>query len=231
MISTMCSFSVSTVLAVVSGRAVAAGLRRWSQADDGVHGVLDGSTAVSKVAVRRCARARNCARAVDAEQASRPLAGRRRWIADAEIGLHAARRLAAGAHRLDHGGRAGDDVAAGEDARQRRGEAVVGRDVAPLVELQPRGLAHDRIGVGADRVDDQVGLEVELAAGDRRPAGAGRTRRARRAPCARSACRARCRCRRRAPRPGWSASGTRRLPARRDALPRRAPALRCCERR
>ena len=43
-------------------------------------------------------------------------------VAQAEVGLHAARRLAAGAHRLDHRGGAGDDVAAGVDAGDRGGE-------------------------------------------------------------------------------------------------------------
>ena len=44
--------------------------------------------------------------------------------------LHRPRGLAASAHRLDHGRRAGDDVAAGEDARHRRREIVAGLDVA-----------------------------------------------------------------------------------------------------
>ena len=86
--------------------------------------------------------------------------------------------LRPGAHRLDHGGRAGDDVAAGEDAGHRGREVVVGLDVAALVELQLRGLADDRIGVGADREHHQVGLELELAArrpapGRRRPESSG----------------------------------------------------------
>ena len=85
-------------------------------------------------------------------------------VAQAEVGLHGAGGLAAGAHRLDHGGGARDDVAAGPDARDRGREVVVGRDVAPLVEFELRRLAEDRIGVGADREHDHVGLELEFAA-------------------------------------------------------------------
>ena len=91
-----------------------------------------------------------------------------------EPGLHAARGLAPGAHRLDHGRRAGDDVAAGKDAGDRRREVLVGLDVAALVELELRGLAEDRVGVGADREDDAVALELELAAGHRHRAAAAR---------------------------------------------------------
>src|SRR5436190_2120720 len=93
-------------------------------------------------------------------------------VAQAEVGLHGARGLAARAHRLDHRRRAGDDVAAGVDAGDRGGEVRVGGDVAALVELQARGLAEDRIGIGPDREDDRVGLELERAAGHRQRAPA-----------------------------------------------------------
>jgi hypothetical protein len=85
-------------------------------------------------------------------------------VAQAEEGLHRARRAPARAHRLDHGRRAGDDVAAGVYTRDRRGQVLVGRDVAPRIELQLRGLADDRVRVGADRIHDHVRLDLELAA-------------------------------------------------------------------
>src|SRR5574340_697722 len=71
-------------------------------------------------------------------------------VAQAEVRLHRARGLASRAHRLDHGRGAGDDVAAGVDARDRGREVLVGGDVAALVEFQSRGLAQDRVRVGAD---------------------------------------------------------------------------------
>src|SRR6187431_3797772 len=95
-------------------------------------------------------------------------------VAQAEVGLHGARRLPTCAHRLDHRRRARDDVAAGVDACDRGGEVRVGGDVAALVELQARGLAEDRIGIGPDREDDRVGLELERAAGHRQRAPAPR---------------------------------------------------------
>src|SRR5512138_3571710 len=91
---------------------------------------------------------------------------------DAEVALHAARGFPAGAHRLDDGGGPGHDVAAGEDASHRGGELVVGVDVAALAELQLRGLADDRVGVGADRVHHDVDRELELAALHRQRAAA-----------------------------------------------------------
>ena len=73
---------------------------------------------------------------------------------------------------------------------------VVGHDVAPLVEAEAgRGLGDDRVGLGAERVDDRVALELLELAGRRRACGAP-SRRARRAPSPRPSCRARCRPRR-----------------------------------
>jgi hypothetical protein len=46
------------------------------------------------------------------------------------------------------------------------GEVFVSRDVTPLVELELRGLAHDRIRVRADSEDHHVGLEFMFAARD-----------------------------------------------------------------
>ena len=84
-------------------------------------------------------------------------------LAAGQIGADRARGAAAGAHRQDHGGAAGDDVAAGEHARHAGGlGGRVGDDVAPLVELQPRRrLGDDRVGLGAQRVDHGVALELE----------------------------------------------------------------------
>ena len=95
-------------------------------------------------------------------------------IPDAEPGLHAARGLAPGTHRLDHGGGAGHDVAAGEDTGHRGREVLVRLDVAAAVQLQLRSLADDRVRVGADGDHHRLGLEFELAAGDRHRAAAAR---------------------------------------------------------
>jgi hypothetical protein len=59
-----------------------------------------------------------------------------------------ARRAAAGTHGQDHGGAAGDDVAAGKHARQAGGlGGLVGHDVAPLVELLRPGVDWPTIGL------------------------------------------------------------------------------------
>ena len=70
---------------------------------------------------------------------------------------------------------------------QRGGQGVVDRDVAALVERERRGLADDRVGVGADGEHHLVAFDLVLAAGDRhRPGAAGAVGLAQ-LPCAGSA--------------------------------------------
>src|SRR6516165_7729277 len=78
-------------------------------------------------------------------------------------GEAAARGFAAGAHRLDDGGGARDDVATGKDACHRSSEILIGVDVAALVETQLRGLSDDRIGVGADREHNLITIKFIFA--------------------------------------------------------------------
>src|SRR6266511_2067010 len=98
------------------------------------------------------------------------LRGERPLLAGREVRRDGPRGAAAGAHREDHGGAAGDDVAAREHALEvrrlrRLGLAVVRRDVAPLREADARGgLRDDRVRLGAERDDDGVAVErLELA--------------------------------------------------------------------
>src|SRR6266545_5029573 len=174
MISTTCCDSVVTVFAAAR-RDFAAGL--WIVMS--FMSIVASSSRVRVVGSRqrvavprpdsRDAHAHEIALAqVDAEQ--RADAGRlirRIDVAQAQVRLHAVRRLAPGAHRLDHRCGAGDDVAARKHAGDRRLKRFVGRDVAPFVEGELRRLSHDRIGVGADREDDEVALDVVLAASHR----------------------------------------------------------------
>ncbi|CAB4836298.1 unannotated protein [freshwater metagenome] len=75
-----------------------------------------------------------------------------------------------GTHRQNDGGSAGDDVAASEHARQRRGLSDgVGGDIAAAVEAQPGCVASDdRVRVGAQRHDHRVALDLERLAGAER---------------------------------------------------------------
>src|SRR6266511_807910 len=91
-------------------------------------------------------------------------------LAGREVRRDRLRRAAPGPHREDHGGAAGNDVAAREHALEigrlrRLGLAVVRRDVAPLGEADARrGLGDDRVRLGAERDDDGVAVErLELA--------------------------------------------------------------------
>src|SRR5674476_1255013 len=112
MISTMCSFSRTGVLLLdfLIGFCLAIWFMLFSV--DAVERFLNNP--------HPCEIAFPC---VDPEQGARAApvwaAVGQRGVSDSKVGLHAARGLAARAHGLDHGGRAGDDVAAGEDARHR----------------------------------------------------------------------------------------------------------------
>src|SRR5208282_417754 len=81
--------------------------------------------------------------------------------------LDAARGLSPGAHGFDDRGGAGDNVAAGINACQGRGQVLVRRNVPPFVQPDIRGLPDDRIGLGADGVDHHARLEFVLASRDR----------------------------------------------------------------
>ena len=179
MISTMCSLSVSGAAC----RALEHGCRI-------VHGCGSLMRLLTRAKLRSAGSMPNRRAALPRPSIAYGCVG----VADAEVGLHAARGLAPGAHRLDHGRRAGDDVAAGVDAGHRGRQVVVGVDVAALVELEARGLADDRVGVGADREHHQVASRNRARCRPPAPAGAGPNRRARPAPCGCSACRARCPC-------------------------------------
>ena len=225
MISTICSLKrTAGFLAVLRTRAGSSraggdfpcGVGRWLSVI--LHSLR------RRECARNCARGDRCRRTLPAPfDVGIVDAG----IAYAQIGLHAARGLAAGAHGLDHGRRAGDDVTAGKNARHRRRQSVVGLDIAALVETEMRGLADDRVGIGADREHDLIGLELELAARHRDRTPPARIVRARRAPCGCSAWRARCPCHHREFPPGRSANGIRcPLPRRGELLPR-APGTPC----
>ena len=90
---------------------------------------------------------------------------------------------AAGAHGENDGRAARDDIAAGKNAGQVGCQRLVVRDdVAPAVQRKVRRrLADDRIGLGAERVDHGVAVQLdELVEGAQ--AGGARARRARPAP-------------------------------------------------
>ena len=73
------------------------------------------------------------------------------------------------AHRLDHGRRAGHDVAAREDSSAAcEARALVGDDVAVASGLQAgRGPWHEVVGAVADGDDRRIDLDELLAAGNR----------------------------------------------------------------
>ena len=100
---------------------------------------------------------------------------------------------AARPHRQDHGRAAGDDVAAGEHARQAgRLRRLVGDDVAPLVQPEPRrGLAR-RSGWRWCRARRSRCRTRARRTRPAAPACDGPSRRARRASFSAPACRARC---------------------------------------
>ena len=106
-----------------------------------------------------------------------------------EPGVDRARRALAVAHREDDGGGAADDVAAGEHAGHARHPVLVRDACSPysLTLSSGRGAGEQRVGPRPDRDDDEVAVDRELGARDRRRAGGGRRRRARRAPSGRSA--------------------------------------------
>ena len=113
-------------------------------------------------------RSRGCRRS------PRGWAGRSRCVTNSSMAVAARRPAAIG---LDHGGRAGDAVAAGEDVRLRRlHREAVDVDVAPLVQAH-RQVVVEEAGVGglADGADDRVGLDDEVAALDGHGAAAAGT--------------------------------------------------------
>src|ERR1035441_7629014 len=89
-----------------------------------------------------------------------PYGGHLLWcigFEDTQVFEHSLGGALAGAHGENHGGRAGDDVSAGEDAGQGGHAALfVDYDVAPLVDVQSGGgLRDDRVGGGSQGVDDR----------------------------------------------------------------------------
>ena len=87
----------------------------------------------------------------------------------AQPGIDAGSSKLAGAHREDHRGRTGDDIATREDPRDGRHLGhFFGDDATAVIDLELfGGLGQERIGALADADDHRIELDLVLAALDR----------------------------------------------------------------